>query len=108
MLGALKEKMVTPDLVEDFIRTFEEEVSKAGQERVKREQRTRDRLGEIERSIKRIIRVIEDGGYVRSMTDQLRALEAEQDAYSDEAGHAFRNEAGHRSDLKPATCASFG
>ena len=37
-------------------------------------------------------------------------------AYSDEAGHAFRfhsghpfrNEAGHRSDLKPATCASFG
>ena len=29
---------------------------------------------------KRIIRVIEDGGYVRSMTDQLRALEAEQDS----------------------------
>ena len=80
VLGALKEKMVTPDLVEEFIRTFEEEVSKAGQERMKREQRTRDRLGEIERSIKRIIRVIEDGGYVRSMTDQLRALEAEQDS----------------------------
>ena len=42
--------------------------------------------------------------------------EARADAYSDEAGHAFRfhsghpfrNEAGHRSDLKPATCASFG
>ncbi len=79
-LGALKERMVTPDLVEEFIRTFEEEVNKAGQQRVKREQRSRDRLGEIERSIKRIIRVIEDGGYVRSMTDQLRALEAEQDA----------------------------
>ena len=84
VLGALKEKMVTPDLVEEFIRTFEEEVNKAGQERVKREQRVRDRLGEIERSIKRIIRVIEDGGYVRSMTDQLRSLEAEQDSLNAE------------------------
>ena len=54
---------------------------------------------------------------VSTLADQVgAACHALMPAYSDEAGHAFRfhsghpfrNEAGHRSDLKPATCASFG
>ncbi len=78
VLGALKERMVTPDLVAEFIRTFDEELGKFQRERVNTEQRVRDRLGEVQRKTKRIITAIENGAYVESMNQQLRDLETEE------------------------------
>jgi site-specific DNA recombinase len=78
ILGALQDRMVTPELVAEFIRTFEDELSKFQRERINVEQRLRDRLGEIKRKTKRIITAIENGAYVTSMNQELRDLEAEE------------------------------
>lgn len=78
VLSALKERLVTPDLVAEFIRTFDEELAKLERDQVNTEQRVRDTLGEVQRKTRRIIKAIENGAYVVSMNQQLRDLEADE------------------------------
>ena len=76
VLSALRERMITPDLVTEFIRTFDGELARLRREQVHAEQRLRHRLGEVQRRTRRIIAAIENGAYTVSMNQQLRDLES--------------------------------
>ncbi len=78
VLGALKERMITPDLVAEFIRTFEAELTNYQREQVNTEQRLRDRLGEVQRKNRRIVDAIGNGAYATSLNQKLHDLEAEE------------------------------
>ena len=80
IMGALKEKLLAPDLIAEFTRAYQEEVNRlaatAGSRRADRERQ----LKAIERKIQAIMEAVEKGLYAPSMNDRMRQLEAERKA----------------------------
>ena len=117
MLGALQNRMLTPELVEHFVKTFEEEVSRRHKESGRTKARLESQMAEVQRKLEGVLRAIENGAWNVSLKQRLDALEAEKQQLHDQlaaktepdtkvripidVGHLFRCDVGHHSDLKP-------
>ena len=79
VLGGLKQKLLAPELVREFIRAFQEEVNRSNTEREVQVRADRQQLDSIKRKIAGIVTAIEEGDYSRALGDRLADLEKQQD-----------------------------
>jgi len=79
VLGGLKQKLLAPELVREFIRAFQEEVNRSNTEREVQARADRQQLDSIKRKIAGIVTAIEEGDYSRALGDRLADLEKQQD-----------------------------
>ena len=79
VLAGLKGKLMAPEAAAEAIRAYAEETNRLNRERRASGASDRRELAAIEKKIATMIAAIEDGGYVRGMSDRLRELEARQD-----------------------------
>ncbi|MCI4680511.1 recombinase family protein [Rhodoblastus acidophilus] len=78
VLEGLKDRLLAPDLVAEFIKAVQDELCALRRERKTNDaQRTR-KLTEIDRKISGMMRAIEDGLYEPSMKERLKALQNER------------------------------
>ena len=75
VLGGLKQKLLAPELVREFIRAFQEETNHANAEREEQFMADRQQLDSIKRKITGIVTAIEEGDYSRALGDRLADLE---------------------------------
>lgn len=61
VLEGLKEKLLAPDLVAEFMQAMRDEISSLRRQRTLNEAERARKFGEVERKISRLIRAIEDG-----------------------------------------------
>jgi site-specific DNA recombinase len=81
VLAGVKERLLAPELVEEFARAFQEEVNRLAAEQVGRRAEDEGRLEVVKRKITSMIRAIEDGMYHQpSMKARMADLEAEKAA----------------------------
>ena len=78
MVG-LRDRLMAPEAAEEAMRAYAEETNRLNRERRASGASDRQELAAVEKKIALMIAAIEDGGYVRGMSDKLRALEARQD-----------------------------
>ena len=78
VLTGLKERLLEPSLVAEFIKGIQEELEEQRRLRRAGEAQRARKLGEIERKISGLMRAIEDGLYEPSMKQRLRTLQAER------------------------------
>src|SRR3990170_98763 len=76
--GGLKEKLLAPELVREFIRAFQEEMNRTNAEREEQFRADRQQLDSIKRKIAGIVTAIEEGDYSRALGDRLADLEKQQ------------------------------
>ncbi len=76
VLSALKSRMLTPELVEEFVRTFAEEVALHQREAAGRRTQLEHSLAGVERRLQGVLRAIEDGAWNESLRSRLTDLEA--------------------------------
>ena len=79
VLAGLKHRLMAPEAAAEAIRAHAEETNRLNRERRASGAGDRKELAEIEKKIATMIAAIEDGGYVRGMSDRLRELETRQD-----------------------------
>ncbi len=79
VIAGLKDKLLAPDLVAEFIKGFQEETNTLNHDRELATVQDKAALAKAERSIKAILDAIEDGRYQRSMLDRLDELEKQKD-----------------------------
>ena len=78
VLTGLKERLLAPELIQEFVESFRTGVEAATSDR-EANRRTREReLAAVERKIAGILKVIEDGLYHGSIKERLTALEADK------------------------------
>lgn len=75
VLGGLKEKLLAPALVHEFIRAFQEEANRATAECERQFRADRQQLESIKRKIAGIVAAIEEGDYSRALSLRLADLE---------------------------------
>ncbi|TWG49802.1 recombinase family protein [Aminobacter sp. J44] len=80
VLTGLRERMMTPDMAAEAMRAYAEETNRLNRERQAMAETTRIELAETARAIAEIVRVIEQGGWHRALSDRLTELEARQDS----------------------------
>ena len=78
VLDGLRERLLAPELVEEFARAFQEEVNRLAAEKTRHRAEDEGRLEAVKRKIASIIRAIEDGMYQPSMKARMAELEAEK------------------------------
>jgi DNA invertase Pin-like site-specific DNA recombinase len=78
VLSGLKDKLLAPELVEAFVREFQQEVNRAAREAQADVMQSRERLTAVTKKLDGIVRAIEDGGYSATLNTRLRDLEAEK------------------------------
>ncbi len=76
ILGGLKARMLTPDLVEEFIRAFAAELATLQREAGSRRAEMTHRLAGVERRLEGVLRAIEDGAWNDTLRSRLNTLEA--------------------------------
>ncbi len=79
VLAGLKDRLMAPEAAAEAMKAYAEETNRLNRERRASGATDRKELAEVETKIATMIAVIEDGGYVRGMSDRLRELEARQD-----------------------------
>ena len=79
VLAGLKERLMAPELVREFIRAFQEEVNRAAAEREQKFRADELQLQSIERKIAGIVAAVEQGNYSRALGDRLAELERQQE-----------------------------
>lgn len=79
VLGGLKERLMAPELVREFIRAFQEEANRAAAELEQQTKAYRVHLDAIERKIAGLVAAVEEGSYSRALGDRLAALERQQE-----------------------------
>jgi site-specific DNA recombinase len=84
VLEGLKERLLAPDLVAEFIREFQEVVGREREERKAQVRQREKKRAEVERKIAGLMKAIEDGLYEPSMKDRMKALQAEREALAAE------------------------
>jgi site-specific DNA recombinase len=80
VLYGLKERLLAPELVEQFARDFHDEVNRLAAEQSESRAEDEGRLEAVRRKIASMIRAIEDGLYQPSMKARMAELEAEKAA----------------------------
>ena len=78
VLEGLRERMLTPGLVTEFVRVFEAEFIRLQQEAGRRNTQSATRLADVERRISGIVTSIENGAWNRALGIRLESLEHEQ------------------------------
>ena len=78
VFAGLKEKLMAPELVREFIRAFQEEMNRTNAEREQQFTADRQQLDSIRRKIAGIVSAIEEGNYSRALGDRLADLEKQQ------------------------------
>ena len=79
VLAGLKDKLMAPEAAAEAMTAYVEETNRLNRERRASGATDRAALGEIEKKIKAMVAVIEDGSYARGMMDRMREVEARQD-----------------------------
>ena len=79
VLAGLKDKLMAPEAAAEAMKAYAEETNRLNRERRASGASDRRELADIEKRIASMIAAIEEGGYVRGMSDRLRELEARQD-----------------------------
>ena len=77
-MTGLKERLLEPSLVADFIKGIQEELEEQRRLRRAGEAQRARKLGEVDRKISGLMRAIEDGLYEPSMKERLKTLQAEK------------------------------
>ncbi len=80
VLTGLKERLLTADLVEEFVRVFVREVNAANQARGARQSRVVQDRSKLERQIRNMLELIKDGHGSGAMVQELRAMEQQLEA----------------------------
>ena len=88
VLGGLRERMLTPDLVEEFVRIFEAELALAHREKSANRRAATAKLAEIERRLEGVLRAIENGAWNDSVGKRLTELEQSKAAAAAELSAA--------------------
>jgi site-specific DNA recombinase len=78
VLDGLRERLLAPELVEEFARAFQEEANRLAAEKTRHRAEDEGRLETVRRKIATMIRAIEDGMYQPSMKSRMDELEAEK------------------------------
>jgi site-specific DNA recombinase len=76
VLEGLKERLMAPELVREFIRAFQEEANRAAAELEQQFRADRLQVEVVERKIAAIVAAIEEGHYSRVLGDRLQPLSA--------------------------------
>ena len=79
VMAGLREKLMAPEAAAEAMKAYAEETNRLNQERRASGVTDRKELAGIEKKIASMLDAIEEGGYVRGMSDRLRELEARQD-----------------------------
>ena len=84
VLAALQSRMLTPELVEHFVRTFEDEVTRRQREASSTQARLHSQMAAVRRKLGGVLRAIEDGAWNDSLKQRLVELEAEKQQVQDQ------------------------
>ena len=79
VLAGLKNTLMAPEAAAEAMKAYVEETNRLNRERRASGATERKELADIEKKIRAMVAVIEDGGYARGMMDRMRELEARQD-----------------------------
>lgn len=90
-LTGLRERMMTPEMAAEAMRAYTQETNRLNRERRNTADATRRELAETAKAIAEIVRVIEQGGWHRALSDRLTELEARQDSLSARMSDAPRD-----------------
>lgn len=80
VLTGLRERMMTPDMAAEAIRAYAQETNRLNRKRRNLADTIRREFAETAKAIAEIVRVIEQGGWHRALSDRLTELEAKQDS----------------------------
>jgi hypothetical protein len=80
VLTELCERMMTPEIAAEAMRACTQEINRLNRQRRSSSESTRRELPEAAKAIAEIVRVIEQGGWHRALSDRLTELEAKQDS----------------------------
>jgi len=84
VLIGLKERLLAPELVEEFVRTYVAEVNAANRDRGARRARLPQEDGKLARQIRNLLELIKDGHGSPAMVQELRGIEQRRDALAAE------------------------
>ncbi len=79
VLAGLRDRLMAPAAAAEAMKAYAEETNRLNRERHASGTSDRAELADIEKRMASMIAVVEEGGYVRGMSDRLRELEARQD-----------------------------
>ena len=88
VLGGLRERMLTPDLVEEFVRAFEAELASVQKSATTGRRVLADKLGDVQRRLDGVLRAIENGAWSDSLQARLTELERSRDTLTAELSAA--------------------
>jgi hypothetical protein len=80
VLSGLKERMLAPDLVAEFIRAFAKEMAVAHQQAVASRSELDVQLADVERRLQGVLRAVETGAWSETLRRRLRELETHKAA----------------------------
>ncbi len=80
VLTGLRERMMTPEIAAEAMRAYTQETNRLNRQRRSQCESIRRELAETNKAIAEIVRVIEQGGWHRALSDRLTELEAQQDS----------------------------
>jgi hypothetical protein len=80
VLVGLRERLMTPDMMAEAVRAYAEETNRLNRDRRHSAEANRRELGETAKAIAEIVRVIEQGGWHRALSERLAELETRQDS----------------------------
>jgi Recombinase. len=80
VLAGLRERLMTPEMMAEAVRAYAQETNRLNRERRTSAEANRRELAETAKAIAEIVRVIEQGGWHRALSDRLTELEARQDS----------------------------
>ena len=79
ILEGLRARLMAPEVAAEAMRAYAEETNRLNRERRAGGEADRKALADVERKLKEIVTVIEDGGYSGPLMTRLRELETKQD-----------------------------
>ncbi|MFO1097882.1 MAG: recombinase family protein [Xanthobacteraceae bacterium] len=88
MLEGLRARLLAPEIAAEAMRAYAEETNRLNRERRAGSEADRKTLADVEKKLKEIVTVIEDGGYSRPLMMRLRELEAKQDELTERLSRA--------------------
>ena len=93
VLSGLKERMLAPELVAEFVQAFTEELAMLRRTARSEEVRLQSELADISRRLEGVLKAIEDGGWNASLKTRLNELESKQTTVQAQLASCRRPEA---------------
>ena len=88
VLAGLRDRLMAPEAAAAAMRAYAEETNRLNRERRVSGEADHHALADIDKAIKEIVRVIEQGGFHRALLDRLTELEAKEDELKARVSHA--------------------